>query len=54
MDVLSGRGRVCECGKRGLERERERKEVNATNWEIPTNWARIKGRLHEFWKLDMF
>ena len=24
MDVLSGRGRVCGCGKRGLERERER------------------------------
>ena len=39
MDVLSGRGRVCGCGKRGLEREREkereRKEVNVTNWEIP-------------------
>ena len=44
MDVLSGRGRVCGCGKRGLEREGEReREVNATNWEIPTNWARIKG-----------
>ena len=24
MDVLSGRGRVCGCGKRGLERERHR------------------------------
>ena len=28
--------------QRETERERER-EVNGTNWEIPTNWARIKG-----------
>ena len=39
MDVLSERGRVCGCGKRGLERERHRER------ETERERERERGRL---------